>query len=135
MAWSLMNHMIADKVETLLDEKREAYPPDVVRFFSREKALSIIHAAIWGYSVREDSTAGAYAFMNLMHALGIKQWTFDADEAAQFQALREKINREKYAELDATNSKAQGSAGHSGATENTGSASTDAAVRPANSDL
>jgi hypothetical protein len=101
VAWSLKNHLVADKVNALLDEDKDAYPPEVVRFFPKDKALSIIHAAIWGYGVREDSTAGCYAFMNLMEALGIKCWTFDADEAEQFRAIREKLHREKYAALDA----------------------------------
>lgn len=97
MAWSLMNHMIAEKVAALVDEQKDGYPPTVVRFFTREKALGIIHAALWGHGVREDSTAGCYAFMNLMEVLGIKSWTFDEDEAAEFRVVRERLQREKYA--------------------------------------
>lgn len=70
MAWSLMNHMIADKVAALLDEQKDAYPPEVKRFYSREQTLAIIHAALWGHAVREDSTAGAYAGSAMFDALG-----------------------------------------------------------------
>jgi hypothetical protein len=97
MAWSLLNHMIADKVKALLDAQKDNYGPDVPRFFSREKAEAIIHAAIWGYSSREDGTAGCYAFMNLMDALGIKTWSVDEDEAKAIQELRAKRAQERCA--------------------------------------
>jgi hypothetical protein len=89
MTWSLMNHMIADKVGALLDEQKDVYGPEVERFFSREKAAAIIHAAIWGYGVRADSTAGAYAAMNLFDALGLKGWTFDQQEADALERFRQ----------------------------------------------
>lgn len=88
MAWSLKNHMIAGEVEKLLDADKDAYPPEVKRFFSREQALAIIHAAMWGYGVREDSTAGAYAALNLYNALGLKGWTFDQEEADALNRFR-----------------------------------------------
>jgi hypothetical protein len=65
MAWSLLNHEIADSVNELLDARKDDYPPEVARFFSREQAAAIIHAALWGYGVRADSTAGVYAGMSL----------------------------------------------------------------------
>ena len=96
MAWSLLNTTIADKVSELLDEHKDAYPPDVPRFFSREQALSIIHAAIWGYAVREDSTAGCYAADNLYNALGLKGWTFDESVAKR---MNEENNKAFYAKM------------------------------------
>jgi hypothetical protein len=88
MTWSLEN--AADKVNDLLDLSKDTYPPEEERFFSREQALAIINAALLGYSVRADSTAGAYAAMNLYGALGLKGWTFDDTEAAALQAFRNK---------------------------------------------
>lgn len=81
MAWSLLNHMIADKVEALLKEQDAAYGPEVRRFYSREQAASIIHAVLWGYGVRDDSTAGVYAAHNLFTALGLKWQCFDEQSA------------------------------------------------------
>lgn len=88
MAWSLLNHMIADKVNALLDEQKDAYPPEVKRFYSREQAAAIIHAVLWGHAVREDSTAACYAATNLFDALGLKNWTFDEEESAIFNRAR-----------------------------------------------
>jgi hypothetical protein len=99
MAWSLLNHMIADKVKALLDDQ-SGYGPDVPRFFPREKAEAIIHAAIWGYSSREGGDAGCYAFMNLMDALGIKAWTFDEDEAKEIREMWTRRMRERAASPD-----------------------------------
>ena len=90
-----MNHMIADKVNELLDGQKDAYPPDEPRFYSREQAAAIIHAALWGYGVRASSTAGAYAGSNMFEALGLKWWTFDEADAARHQALAQQIMREK----------------------------------------
>src|SRR5262245_51853516 len=90
MTWSLESAMVADKVNDLLDLFKDTYPPEVERFFSRKKALAIINAALCGYSVRADSTAGAYVAMNLYDALGLKGWTFDDTEAAALQAFRSK---------------------------------------------
>ena len=95
MSWSLLNHMAADKVNELLDAHKDDYPPDVDRFFSREKAAAIIHAALWGYAVRSDSTAGCYAGSNLFDALGLKWWTLDDVEGAACQALVNKIREDK----------------------------------------
>lgn len=94
MSWSQMNHRIAEQVDALLDTQKDAYPPDVARFYSRDTAAALIHAAIWGYSVRADSTAGVYAAENLFEALGLKAWSFDAEEAKEFQALRHKRQRD-----------------------------------------
>lgn len=91
MAWSLMNHMIADKVNALLDEQKDVYPPEVKRFYSREQAAAIIHAVLWGYGVREDSTAGCYAGTNLFDALGLKWWTFTEEDAAAHRDLDNKL--------------------------------------------
>jgi hypothetical protein len=94
MAWSLLNHGAADKVAELLDEVKDNYPPEVTRFFPREKAEAIIHAALWGHSSRVDGTAGCYAFMNLMDALGFKGWTYDAEEAAVLTEYRTRRAKE-----------------------------------------
>lgn len=91
MTWSLLNHLVADKVNELLDANA-TYGPEVERFYSRNQAAAIIHAALWGYGVRSDSTAGAYAAMNMFEALGIKAWSFDAEEA---EAIR-KLQTERY---------------------------------------
>jgi hypothetical protein len=80
MAWSLANILAAEEVEKLIAAKDDEYPPEIERFFDRGKALAIVHAALWGYGCRADSTAGAYAFMNLMEALGIKAWSFDEED-------------------------------------------------------
>lgn len=101
MAWSLLNHMIADKVNELLDSQKDAYPPEEPRFYSREQAAAIIHAALWGYSARASSTAGAYAGSNLFDALGLKWWTFDEADAARHQALAQQIMREKFSQSSA----------------------------------
>lgn len=98
MAWSLLNSMIADKVNELLDAQKDAYPEGVERFYSREQAAAIIHAAIWGHSVRSDSTAGAYAGSNMFDALGLKWWTFDEADAARHRDLAQQIMREKIAQ-------------------------------------
>jgi hypothetical protein len=96
MAWSLLNHIAADKVSALLDEHKDTYPPDEPRFYSREQAAAIIHAALWGYSVRADSTAGCYAGTNMFEALGLKWWTFDEDDALAHRELAQKRMRAKY---------------------------------------
>ncbi|WP_292325757.1 hypothetical protein [Mesorhizobium sp.] len=80
MVWSLANILAAEDVEKLVAKKDDEYPPEVERFFDRGKTLAIIHAALWGYGCREGSTAGCYAFMNLMEALGIKAWSFDEED-------------------------------------------------------
>lgn len=97
MAWSLLNHMIAEKVNALLDEQKDAYPPHVKRFFSREKTAAVIHAALWAHAVREDSTAGAYAFMALTEALDLKNWCFDQEEADALNRFRAEKARAEYA--------------------------------------
>lgn len=81
--------MIADKVNALLDEQKDAYPPEVKRFYSREQAAAIIHAVLWGYACRDDSTAGCYAANNLFDALGLKNWTFDDEESDIFNRARQ----------------------------------------------
>lgn len=91
-AWSLLNGMRAEEVEALIAHEDNSYDPDIVRFFPREKALAIVRSAIWGYAARQDSTAGAYAFMNLIEALGLKGWTFDQEEADALQRFRNEKN-------------------------------------------
>jgi hypothetical protein len=67
------------------------------------------------------------------HAFGRIGYPNKAHTAALKEA-REVIQREATAAVERHwHSTSQGSAGHSGATESTGSASSDAAVRPANS--
>jgi len=100
MAWSLMNHMIFEKVNALLDEQKDAYPPDVRRFYTRDQAATIIHAVLWGHGVREDSTAGCYAADNLFTALGLKWWTFNEDDAKQHQELAQRLRTERFAARD-----------------------------------
>ncbi|EIM25699.1 hypothetical protein [Microvirga lotononidis] len=98
MAWSLLNHMIADKVNELLDTQKDSYGPEEERFYSREVAASIIHAAVWGYSCRSSSTAGVYAATNLLNALGLKFWSFDDEEAAALQEFRRARARSRLVE-------------------------------------
>ena len=76
---SLLNMILADKVSALVDEAGTSYGPEQTRAISRENALGIIHCALWGHSSRDDGTAGAYAWMELMHLLGIKRWSFKED--------------------------------------------------------
>lgn len=52
---------------------------------------------MWGYGVREDSTAGCYAGSNMFDALGLKGWTFDEDDAADLLRITNRRLREKYA--------------------------------------
>jgi len=82
---------VADMIEALLDTHDHLYPPGVPRFYSREKARAIIKAALWAYSARSDSTAGAYAAIDLFTALGLKDWTFEEEEAAVLRKHREAI--------------------------------------------
>ena len=96
MAWSLLNGMIAEKVNALLDELKDEYPPSERRWYSREQAASIIHAALWGHSVRDGSTAGCYAADNMFKALGLKWWTFDEEHAKQHQELAQRLMIEKH---------------------------------------
>ena len=112
MAWSLGSIMIAPKVEALLDES-DTYGPEVELFFSRDKARSIICAALWGYGCRSDSDAGAYAFMNLMQAVGVKRLSFkddwsdikiDGAAAMQYAENMRKERDELQAKLDAIQS-------------------------------
>ena len=69
MTWSLLNYESAEDVNALLDKVKDYYPPDVKRAMTREKAASIIHACLWAYAAREDSLAGAYAWIALDGAL------------------------------------------------------------------
>lgn len=96
MAWSLLNHQAADDVSALLDRHAETYGPDVARFYSREQALAIIHAALWGYAVRSESTAGAYAADAMFRALGLATWSFDPQDAPILQAAwRERAEKKR----------------------------------------
>lgn len=88
MAWSLLNHTMAEKIGAIVDEVGGSYAPDVPRALDRAQALAVIHAAAWAHGVRSDSTAGAYAMMNLFEALGLKGWTFQADEAEALMQFR-----------------------------------------------
>lgn len=77
MAVSLLNVLIADKVEALLDDPhvRDNLKDDE-RGFTKVQASAIIHAALWAYSARAGSTAEAYARINLFDAIGLKSWSF-----------------------------------------------------------
>jgi hypothetical protein len=97
MVMSLLNMMLADKVNALLDEVEDGYPLDVERGCSREKAAAIIHAALWCRSSRADATAAAYATMALFEAIGIKCWTFDEEEAAEMRAVQEQRYARRHA--------------------------------------
>jgi hypothetical protein len=91
-----MNQIIAEKVEELLDASGGAnYGPEVGRFYSREQAAAIIHAALLGYGARAGSTAGAYAAANLFDTIGLKFWCFDKDEAEACSALCMKLRHER----------------------------------------
>lgn len=90
MAWSLLNSMLAERVNAILDEAGQHYGPEQERAMSRDKASQVIHAALWAHSSRIDGTAGAYAHLNLFHALGLKGWTFDDEEQAILVAHRTK---------------------------------------------
>lgn len=80
MAWSLMNHMAAQSVTTLLDEHEEQFGA----LHDRKKAEGIIHAALWLCASRPDSTAAAYAWMKLMEVLGIKRWFFSEERLEEW---------------------------------------------------
>jgi len=77
MSWSLLNNVMAEKVEALLnDEHIRQSLEDGQRALPREEALAVIHAALWAYSSRKGSTASAYAMTNMYEALGLETWTF-----------------------------------------------------------
>lgn len=77
MSWSLLNNVMAEKVEALLnDEHIRQSLDDGQRALSREEALAVIHAALWAYSSRQGSTASAYAMKNMFDALHLDTWTF-----------------------------------------------------------
>jgi hypothetical protein len=81
MAVSLLNVLVADKVNALLDDPhvRDNLSDDQ-RGFTRDQAEAVIHAAVWAYSARAGSTAEAYARMSLFDALGLKSWSFKEPE-------------------------------------------------------
>lgn len=81
MTVSLLNVLVADKVNALLDDPhvRDNLPDDQ-RGFTREQATAIIHAALWAYAARAGSTAEAYARMGLFEAIGLKTWSFKEPE-------------------------------------------------------
>lgn len=81
MAVSLLNVLVADKVNALLDDPhvRDNLPDDQ-RGFTREQATAIIHAALWAYAARAGSTAEAYARMGLFEAIRLKTWSFKEPE-------------------------------------------------------
>jgi hypothetical protein len=95
--WSALNHMLADDVGKLLDRPEFGQEADGERFFSREKTEAVIHAALWADRSRQGGTAGAYAFVNLMAALEIKNWTGDEAEAAMLNEFRNARIRAKAA--------------------------------------
>lgn len=74
---SLLNVMIARDVAKLFEhEAVRDDTPDDRRMMSRKEAEDVIHAALWAYACRSDSTAGAYAKYALFQALGLESWTF-----------------------------------------------------------
>ena len=76
-----------DLIDALL-EKFDRYPPEVPRLFSREQARSIISGALAGYGSRSEGTSGAYAFLGIMDAIGIKGWTYQPGHEPELSRLR-----------------------------------------------
>lgn len=77
MAWSLLNAMLAGKVEALLtDPNVRQNVEDGERAMSKQTAENLIHAVLWAYSSRSGSTASAYAMNNLFETLGLETWTY-----------------------------------------------------------
>lgn len=95
MSWSLLNSMLAAEVDTLLSKAGEGLGENDARGISKEKALAAIHGIIWLYACRDGSTASAYASFNLFEALGLKDWSFDDEEAKAFQEVRAKMWRDR----------------------------------------
>lgn len=77
MSWSLLNVMLAEKVETLLsDPNVRQNVADDERALTKAQAENLIHAVLWAHSSRAGSTASAYAMHNLFETLGLETWTF-----------------------------------------------------------
>lgn len=83
MSWSLLNIMLAGKVESLLTDKNvRQNVKDDERALTKAQAENLIHAVLWAYSSRAGSTASAYAMRNLFDTLGLETWTFKPQEEA-----------------------------------------------------
>jgi len=76
VSWSLLNSMVADKVDALLANELLAGLQDGERALTKAQATAVIHAALWAYSARSGSFASAYAMDNLFHVLELETWTF-----------------------------------------------------------
>jgi len=77
VSWSLLNVMLAEKVEALLtDPNVRQNVTDDERALTKAQAESLIHAVLWAYSSRAGSTASAYAMNNLFETLRLETWTF-----------------------------------------------------------
>jgi len=70
MTWSLLNAMVAKRVEELLTQEpvRQDLRDDE-RMMPRDEALRIIHATLWAYSSRGGDFSGCYALSALADAL------------------------------------------------------------------
>lgn len=79
---SLLNVMIAKDVAKLFEHGAvESDMPDDRRSMPRAQAEAIIHAALWAYACRDDSTAGCYARMAMFDAIGLESWKFKKGSA------------------------------------------------------
>lgn len=77
MSWSLLNVMLAEKVESLLsDPNIRQNVEDGERALTKAQAENLIHSILWAHSSRAGSTASAYAMSNLFDTLGLETWTF-----------------------------------------------------------
>lgn len=77
---SLYNLMNAQRVDGFLKELEDA---NQLPFHDRDRLLQSIHMLIWLHSCRPGTTAGAYAMMGLMDAIGLERWEFKRDPEAE----------------------------------------------------
>lgn len=70
MTFSLLNAMVAERVEALLTQEpvRQDLRDDE-RMMPHDQALRVIHATLWAYSSRGSDFAGCYAMSALADAL------------------------------------------------------------------
>jgi hypothetical protein len=70
MTWSLLNSMVAERVEAFLTQEpiRQDLRDDE-RMMCRDQALRTIHAVLWAYSSRASDFSGCYAMTALAEAL------------------------------------------------------------------
>lgn len=63
-----------EKVEALLDAARDQGTTHPNRAMARGQARAIVHAVMWLYGVRDDSTSAAYAHASLEEAVFGADW-------------------------------------------------------------